>query len=46
MLQTVGRGIVCLHVSLVQLQQIEVSQLEPEIAMATDCKVVTYNKGL
>uniref|UniRef100_A0A3Q0STG5 Sidoreflexin n=1 Tax=Amphilophus citrinellus TaxID=61819 RepID=A0A3Q0STG5_AMPCI len=27
-------------------QQIEVSRLEPEIAMATDCKVVTYNKGL
>lgn len=26
--------------------QIEVSRLEPEIAMATDCKVVTYNKGL
>uniref|UniRef100_A0A8C7DXD4 Sideroflexin 5b n=1 Tax=Oncorhynchus kisutch TaxID=8019 RepID=A0A8C7DXD4_ONCKI len=29
-----------------QISQIEVSQLEPEIAMATDCKVVTYNKGL
>nr|XP_023655795.1 sideroflexin-5 isoform X1 [Paramormyrops kingsleyae] len=29
-----------------QMSQIEVSQLEPEIAMATDCKVVTYNKGL
>lgn len=26
--------------------QIEVSRLEPEIAMATDCKMVTYNKGL
>lgn len=26
--------------------QISVNQLEPEIAMATDCKVVTYNKGL
>ncbi|XP_030620599.1 sideroflexin-5b isoform X3 [Chanos chanos] len=25
---------------------IEVSHLEPEIAMATDCKVLTYNKGL
>uniref|UniRef100_A0A8C6KCN7 Sidoreflexin n=1 Tax=Nothobranchius furzeri TaxID=105023 RepID=A0A8C6KCN7_NOTFU len=29
-----------------QMSQIEVSCLEPEIAMATDCKVVTYNKGL
>ncbi|XP_058504895.1 sideroflexin-5b [Solea solea] len=29
-----------------QISQIEVSRLEPEIAMATDCKVVTYNKGL
>ncbi|CAB1337465.1 unnamed protein product [Coregonus sp. 'balchen'] len=29
-----------------QMSQIEVSQLEPEIAMATDSKVVTYNKGL
>ncbi|XP_071756441.1 sideroflexin-5b isoform X1 [Centroberyx gerrardi] len=29
-----------------QMSQIEVSHLEPEIAMATDCKVVTYNKGL
>ncbi|XP_029113528.1 sideroflexin-5a isoform X3 [Scleropages formosus] len=29
-----------------QMSQIEVSKLEPEIAMATDCKVVTYNKGL
>ncbi|KAI2656965.1 Sideroflexin-5 [Labeo rohita] len=28
------------------LQQIEASHLEPEIAMATDCKVLTYNKGL
>ncbi|KAI3351131.1 hypothetical protein L3Q82_005691 [Scortum barcoo] len=27
-------------------REIEVSCLEPEIAMATDCKVVTYNKGL
>ncbi|KAI3367415.1 hypothetical protein L3Q82_026270 [Scortum barcoo] len=29
-----------------QMSQISVSQLEPEIAMATDCKTVTYNKGL
>ncbi|XP_056238995.1 sideroflexin-5b [Seriola aureovittata] len=29
-----------------QMSQIEVSRLEPEIAMATDCKVVSYNKGL
>ncbi|XP_014855807.1 PREDICTED: sideroflexin-5-like isoform X2 [Poecilia mexicana] len=29
-----------------QMSQIEVSRLEPEIAMATDCKVLTYNKGL
>ncbi|XP_036373174.1 sideroflexin-5-like isoform X1 [Megalops cyprinoides] len=29
-----------------QMSQIEVSQLEPEIAMATDGEVVTYNKGL
>lgn len=29
-----------------QMSQIEVSLLEPEIAMATGCKVVTYNKGL
>uniref|UniRef100_A0AAQ4QMG3 Sideroflexin 5b n=1 Tax=Gasterosteus aculeatus aculeatus TaxID=481459 RepID=A0AAQ4QMG3_GASAC len=29
-----------------QMSQIEVSSLEPEIAMATDCKVLTYNKGL
>uniref|UniRef100_A0AAY5K8V8 Sidoreflexin n=1 Tax=Esox lucius TaxID=8010 RepID=A0AAY5K8V8_ESOLU len=29
-----------------QMSQIEVSQLEPEIAMATDSKVVIYNKGL
>ncbi|KAM9795174.1 sideroflexin-5b [Neosynchiropus ocellatus] len=29
-----------------QMSQIQVSRLEPEIAMATDCKVVTYNKGL
>ncbi|XP_056141812.1 sideroflexin-5b isoform X1 [Lampris incognitus] len=29
-----------------QMSQIEVAHLEPEIAMATDCKVVTYNKGL
>uniref|UniRef100_A0A3Q3XRF1 Uncharacterized protein n=1 Tax=Mola mola TaxID=94237 RepID=A0A3Q3XRF1_MOLML len=29
-----------------QMSQISVSQLEPEIAMATDCKIVTYNKGL
>lgn len=31
---------------LLLLLQIEVSCLEPEIAMATDCKVLTYNKGL
>ncbi|XP_035273726.1 sideroflexin-5a isoform X1 [Anguilla anguilla] len=29
-----------------QMSQIEVSQLEPEIAMATNDKAVTYNKGL
>ncbi|XP_067374942.1 sideroflexin-5b isoform X2 [Channa argus] len=29
-----------------QISQIDVSCLEPEIAMATDCKTVTYNKGL
>ncbi|XP_068182124.1 sideroflexin-5b isoform X1 [Antennarius striatus] len=29
-----------------QMSQIEASRLEPEIAMATDCKIVTYNKGL
>ncbi|KAJ8389539.1 hypothetical protein AAFF_G00119290 [Aldrovandia affinis] len=29
-----------------QMSQIEVSRLEAEIAMATDSKVVTYNKGL
>ncbi|XP_029368677.1 sideroflexin-5b [Echeneis naucrates] len=29
-----------------QMSKVEVSRLEPEIAMATDCKVVTYNKGL
>ncbi|KAL2098765.1 hypothetical protein ACEWY4_005245 [Coilia grayii] len=29
-----------------QQSQIHVSQLEPEIAAATDCEVVTYNKGL
>ncbi|XP_029981727.1 sideroflexin-5a [Sphaeramia orbicularis] len=29
-----------------QMSQIAVNQLEPEIAMATDCKIVTYNKGL
>ncbi|XP_034399444.1 sideroflexin-5b isoform X2 [Cyclopterus lumpus] len=29
-----------------QMSQIEASCLEPEIAMATDCKVLTYNKGL
>uniref|UniRef100_A0A3Q2Q7L9 Sideroflexin 5b n=1 Tax=Fundulus heteroclitus TaxID=8078 RepID=A0A3Q2Q7L9_FUNHE len=29
-----------------QMSQIEVSRLEPEIAMATDCSVLTYNKGL
>ncbi|XP_051814922.1 sideroflexin-5a isoform X2 [Acanthochromis polyacanthus] len=29
-----------------QMSQIGVDQLEPEIAMATDCKLVTYNKGL
>uniref|UniRef100_A0AAQ6ACV5 Sidoreflexin n=1 Tax=Amphiprion ocellaris TaxID=80972 RepID=A0AAQ6ACV5_AMPOC len=29
-----------------QMSQISVDQLEPEIAMATDRKIVTYNKGL
>ncbi|KAM6961095.1 sideroflexin-5a [Aplochiton taeniatus] len=29
-----------------QMAQIDVNRLEPEIAMATDCKSVTYNKGL
>ncbi|KAG7273215.1 hypothetical protein CRUP_031522 [Coryphaenoides rupestris] len=29
-----------------QMSQIEASHLEPDIAMATDCKVLTYNKGL
>uniref|UniRef100_A0A3Q3Q3K7 Sidoreflexin n=1 Tax=Monopterus albus TaxID=43700 RepID=A0A3Q3Q3K7_MONAL len=29
-----------------QMSQISVNQLESEIAMATDCKTVTYNKGL
>uniref|UniRef100_A0A4W4HD42 Sidoreflexin n=1 Tax=Electrophorus electricus TaxID=8005 RepID=A0A4W4HD42_ELEEL len=29
-----------------QMSEIEASHLEPEIAMATDCKVLTYNKGL
>lgn len=29
-----------------QMSQISVHRLEPEIAMATDCRVVTYNKGL
>ncbi|XP_046870783.1 sideroflexin-5a isoform X2 [Hypomesus transpacificus] len=29
-----------------QMSQIDVSRLEPDIAMATDCKSVTYNKGL
>ncbi|CAL8330881.1 sideroflexin-5b [Gadus morhua] len=29
-----------------QMSQIEASHLEPEIAMATDCRVLTYNKGL
>lgn len=29
-----------------QMAQIDVARLEPEIAMATDCKSVTYNKGL
>uniref|UniRef100_A0AAZ1Y2R8 Sidoreflexin n=1 Tax=Oreochromis aureus TaxID=47969 RepID=A0AAZ1Y2R8_OREAU len=29
-----------------QMSQISVDQLEPEITMATDCKIVTYNKGL
>ncbi|XP_034015869.1 sideroflexin-5a isoform X3 [Thalassophryne amazonica] len=29
-----------------QMSQISVSQLEPEITAATDCQVVTYNKGL
>ncbi|XP_059371916.1 sideroflexin-5b [Carassius carassius] len=29
-----------------QMSEIEASHLEPEIAMATDCKVLIYNKGL
>lgn len=29
-----------------QMSEIEVSRLEPEIAVATNCKSVTYNKGL
>ncbi|KAK9534235.1 hypothetical protein VZT92_009293 [Zoarces viviparus] len=29
-----------------QMSRISVSQLEPEIAAATDCQIVTYNKGL
>ncbi|KAM8915779.1 sideroflexin-5a isoform 1-T1 [Spinachia spinachia] len=29
-----------------QTSQVGVNRLEPEIAAATDCKVVTYNKGL
>ncbi|XP_028252278.1 sideroflexin-5a isoform X1 [Parambassis ranga] len=29
-----------------QMSQIDVNQLEPEIAMATECKILTYNKGL
>ncbi|XP_052006333.1 sideroflexin-5b [Xyrauchen texanus] len=29
-----------------QMSEIEASRLEPEIAMATDCKMLTYNKGL
>uniref|UniRef100_A0A3Q4ALM2 Uncharacterized protein n=1 Tax=Mola mola TaxID=94237 RepID=A0A3Q4ALM2_MOLML len=29
-----------------QMSQIAVSRLEPEIAVTTDCEVVTYNKGL
>lgn len=29
-----------------QMSQISVGQLEPEIAAATRCQVVTYNKGL
>uniref|UniRef100_A0A3Q0RBP6 Sideroflexin 5a n=1 Tax=Amphilophus citrinellus TaxID=61819 RepID=A0A3Q0RBP6_AMPCI len=29
-----------------QMSEISVNQLEPEIARATDCKIVTYNKGL
>uniref|UniRef100_A0AAR2LXH5 Sidoreflexin n=1 Tax=Pygocentrus nattereri TaxID=42514 RepID=A0AAR2LXH5_PYGNA len=29
-----------------QMSEIQASHLEPEIAMATDCKVLTYNKGL
>lgn len=29
-----------------QNSQIHVSELEPEIAAATECKVLTYNKGL
>lgn len=34
------------NLALVICSQIDVSCLEPEIAMATECKVVTYNKGL
>ncbi|CAL8274081.1 unnamed protein product [Merluccius merluccius] len=29
-----------------QMSQIHVSRLEPEIAMATHCEILTYNKGL
>ncbi|XP_018950138.1 sideroflexin-5-like isoform X2 [Cyprinus carpio] len=29
-----------------QVSQIHVSELEPEIAAATECKILTYNKGL
>ncbi|XP_016123936.1 sideroflexin-5-like [Sinocyclocheilus grahami] len=29
-----------------QNSQIHVSELEPEIAAATECKILTYNKGL
>ncbi|XP_028994982.1 sideroflexin-5a isoform X2 [Betta splendens] len=29
-----------------QMSKISVTDLEPEIAMATNCKIVTYNKGL
>lgn len=31
---------------MLSFPQISVSELELEIAMATDCKIVTYNKGL
>ncbi|XP_056281618.1 sideroflexin-5a isoform X2 [Pseudoliparis swirei] len=36
----------CLSPSVSSLRCPSVNQLEPEIAAATDCKIVTYNKGL